>query len=338
MRLRIDRDLPVPIGVQLRGLIEYGIAGGELAACTRLPSVRDLARQLEVAPMTVSQVYKELKAAGLLVTRAGQGTFVAAAGPARIEGDRLGRLEPAIDRLIAEAQAIGVGHHELAGFLSARMLAAARRPSALRLVMLGLFEDATRDYAQALQTRLRDGAKVEPVLLEAIEGTSEAHRSAAEADLVLTFAHLRARVAGLLPETLVAAVSFIPAERTRAALAALDPSARLCLVSLFPAFLPIMKVGVRRFAPHVATITAAALDTPGLDRLLADADTVVYATGAEAVLSRLAAGSRVVEYRHMPDPGDIDRTVRPLLARLRAELPQDATAVSPHDAEEEMPA
>ena len=32
MNLRIDRDLPVPLGVQLRGLIEYGIACGELRA------------------------------------------------------------------------------------------------------------------------------------------------------------------------------------------------------------------------------------------------------------------------------------------------------------------
>ncbi len=338
MNLRIDRDLPVPIGVQLRGLIEYGIACGELARGSRLPSVRDLARRLEVAPMTVSQVYKELKEAGLLAARSGHGTFVAAAVPSRIEGDRLSRLEPAIDRLLAEARAIGVGHHELSGFLSARMLAASRRPCPLRLVMLGLFADATRDYAQALQARLREGVQVEPVLLEAVAGTPATRRSVAEADLVLTFAHLRTRVTGLLPDTLVATVSFIPAERTRAALAALDPSARLCLVSLFPAFLPIMKVGVRRFAPHVATIVAAALDTPGLDRLLGDADTVVYATGAESVLARLAPGTRVVEYRHMPDPGDIDRTVRPLLARLRAELPPDAATISARQAQEEMPA
>ena len=143
-------------------------------------------------------------------------------------------------------------------------------------------------------------------------------------------------MAGLLPGTPVAVVSFIPAERTRAALAALDPSARLCLVSLFPAFLPIMKVGVRRFAPHVATIVAAALDTPDLDRLLGAADTVVYATGAEAVLARLASGTRVVEYRHMPDPGDIERTVRPLLERLRPGVRRAAADRS--RAEEEMPA
>jgi DNA-binding transcriptional regulator YhcF (GntR family) len=336
MNLRIDRDLPVPIGVQLRGLVEYGIACGELARGSRLPSVRDLARRLEVGPMTVSPVYKELKAAGLLAMRPGQGTFVAGSGAA--ESDRLCRVRPAIDRLIAEARSAGIGHHELAALLNARLLAATRRERTLRIVMIGLFAEATRDYAQALQARLGEGVLVEPELLEALEGPPSVRRSVADADLVLTFAHLRARVGGLLPETPVATVSFIPAERTRAALAALDSSARLCLVSLFPAFLPIMKVGVRRFAPHVAGIVAAALDTPDLDRLLGSADTVVYATGAEAVLARLAPGTRVVEYRHMPDPGDIDRTVRPLLARLRAIPPSDAAAAGSRPAEEEMPA
>ena len=81
MNLRIDRDLPVPFGVQLRGLIEYGIACGELAPGSRLPSVRELAALLGLAPMTVSQVYKELKASGLLEGRAGAGTCVAAINP-----------------------------------------------------------------------------------------------------------------------------------------------------------------------------------------------------------------------------------------------------------------
>ena len=43
MNLRIDRDLPVPFGVQLRGLIEYGIACGGARLRSRLPSVRELA-------------------------------------------------------------------------------------------------------------------------------------------------------------------------------------------------------------------------------------------------------------------------------------------------------
>src|SRR5262245_32083052 len=102
MKLHVDRDLPVPLGVQLRGLIEYGITCGELAAGERRPSVRELAEAVGVAPMTVSQVYRELKTAGLIETRAGSGTFVAdgshgAADPRRGIADLDRRIDMVIE-------------------------------------------------------------------------------------------------------------------------------------------------------------------------------------------------------------------------------------------------
>ncbi len=69
MPFNVDPALPVPVGTQLRGVIEYGIVCGQLAPGLRLPTVRRMAQELGIAPMTVSQVYKELKAAGLLDPR-----------------------------------------------------------------------------------------------------------------------------------------------------------------------------------------------------------------------------------------------------------------------------
>jgi DNA-binding transcriptional regulator YhcF (GntR family) len=43
----------------------------------RLPSVRQLADDLQLAPNTVARVYKELEASGYLVTRGRNGTTVA---------------------------------------------------------------------------------------------------------------------------------------------------------------------------------------------------------------------------------------------------------------------
>ena len=45
----LDRTLPVPLGIQLRGLIEFGIAWGELPTGQRLPSVRELAERAGIA-------------------------------------------------------------------------------------------------------------------------------------------------------------------------------------------------------------------------------------------------------------------------------------------------
>ena len=57
---------------QIRGLI----ASGLLAADERLPSVRQLAKDLAVAPGTVAKAYKALEAEGYLAARTGGGTRV----------------------------------------------------------------------------------------------------------------------------------------------------------------------------------------------------------------------------------------------------------------------
>src|SRR5438105_6419473 len=84
MEFSVDRDLPVPLRTQLQGLIEYGIACGELTAGELLPSVREMAERIGVAPMTVSQVYADLKTAGLIETRPGSGSFVTGSGRGRL--------------------------------------------------------------------------------------------------------------------------------------------------------------------------------------------------------------------------------------------------------------
>lgn len=61
------------IKAQIRGLI----ATNELPAGARLPSVRQLARDLGVAAGTVAKAYQDLEAQGLLTSRRGSGTRVA---------------------------------------------------------------------------------------------------------------------------------------------------------------------------------------------------------------------------------------------------------------------
>jgi hypothetical protein len=84
-----------------------------------------------------------------------------------------------------------------------------------------------------------------------------------------------------------------------------------------PEFLSIMKRNVHRFAPHVRSVRAAVVETDALDQVLSWSDVVVLATGAESVAERLRAGQRSIAYRHIPDPGDVDR----LAATLRADQP-----------------
>lgn len=76
MIVEIDAASPVPPYEQLRAAIAANIATGDLAPGSRLPSVRQLAVDLDLAPNTVVRAYRELEHAGLLAIRRRRGAFV----------------------------------------------------------------------------------------------------------------------------------------------------------------------------------------------------------------------------------------------------------------------
>ncbi|QDU65248.1 GntR family transcriptional regulator [Engelhardtia mirabilis] len=96
-----------PLYRQLVRQVASGIATGSLIAGERLPSLRELAARLVVAPLTVKKAYDELEAQGLIETRRGQGTFVRA-DAARSKQDSAERLRPHLRRLLVEAELAGL--------------------------------------------------------------------------------------------------------------------------------------------------------------------------------------------------------------------------------------
>jgi len=315
MKFHVDRKLAIPIRQQLRSAIEYEISFGSLSAGSPLPSVRELAEQAGVAPMTVSNVYAELKAKGMIEGRSGSGTFVAN-GPLANAARRqaAGDLRHRIDALIDHALGLGIGPTDVMAIVNARVAYRAGSGVQKRIVMIGLFADATASYADCVANQVGHLATVEPATLGAIRGEEAALARVRAADLVLTFANLQGDVEALVPGGTVLSLRFIPSEATRMALASLDPMARVAVVSRFPDFLPILTLGVRRFAAHVQSFAALNMDDPDLAAVLAGCDVLVLATGADAVAQMARQDASKIEYRHIPDPGDIDRQVIPLIS------------------------
>ena len=121
MKVRIDRKSGLSLHQQLKSVIEHGIYFGHLTAGTGLPSVRDMAAQAEVAPMTVAKVYAELKASGLIETRTGSGSVVAQTTLAG-RPDR-SRLAAAIDSVTDMALSMGAEPANIPGLITARVTA-----------------------------------------------------------------------------------------------------------------------------------------------------------------------------------------------------------------------
>src|SRR5262245_21036331 len=77
----LDRRSGAPLQAQLSRSLREAILSGRLAAGTRLPASRVLARELSVARNTVVAVFEELVGEGYLEARVGAGTCVAAIRP-----------------------------------------------------------------------------------------------------------------------------------------------------------------------------------------------------------------------------------------------------------------
>jgi GntR family transcriptional regulator len=113
MFIRIERDSSVPISRQLADQIRAQCLSGTLSAGARIPSVRQLARDLAVNQNTVLRVYERLTAEKLLEVRHGDGTFVSDAVPKwRLKRQRE-RLAEEWQRLVHEGRMLGLTDDEL---------------------------------------------------------------------------------------------------------------------------------------------------------------------------------------------------------------------------------
>lgn len=99
---------PVPIYRQIVEQVRRQIAGGQCHAGDELPSVRALALQHAINPMTVSKAYSLLEAEGLLERRRGLGMVVAESGARGLTPTPADLLRPALDAAAQQARQLGL--------------------------------------------------------------------------------------------------------------------------------------------------------------------------------------------------------------------------------------
>lgn len=114
MIIDLDTTSAVPAYEQVRSQLAEMISTGTLAPGFRLAPIRQLAKDLALAPGTVARVYRELEQEGLVLSRVRHGTVVAAtstrtrtdpsealAGPARVLAASAARVGGSLEDAVA---------------------------------------------------------------------------------------------------------------------------------------------------------------------------------------------------------------------------------------------
>jgi GntR family transcriptional regulator len=73
----ISQADPRPLYLQIMEQVRRRVAVGDLPAGTELPSIRQLAAELQVSVITIKRAYLELERDGVIITRQGKGSVVA---------------------------------------------------------------------------------------------------------------------------------------------------------------------------------------------------------------------------------------------------------------------
>ena len=117
---RLDLQSGMPVYRQLIDQVLGAIAAGTLAPGDQLPTVRQLAVDLQINPNTVVRAYREMEIRGVLETQQGTGTFIGQQKVKVDEVERRRRLEQLVSEFVSRAGSAGFTLEELMEQLSER--------------------------------------------------------------------------------------------------------------------------------------------------------------------------------------------------------------------------
>ena len=112
----------VPIYQQLVDQVRRLVAGGQLQPGAELPSVRDMAREHTVHPMTISKAYSLLESEGIVERQRGKPMRVAALRRNQSSvAARLKQIEPQLEALALSARQLELSSDDLVAQLKKKL-------------------------------------------------------------------------------------------------------------------------------------------------------------------------------------------------------------------------
>ena len=120
MRIIINHSSMIPIYEQIVDQIKKQINNHTLKENDALPSVRSLAKELQISALTVKKAYDFLENGGLTKTIHGKGTFVLAVNKDLLEEAKK-EIEEYLEKALQKAKQSGVSHKEVKELLELLM-------------------------------------------------------------------------------------------------------------------------------------------------------------------------------------------------------------------------
>lgn len=265
-QLRPEQD--IPIYQQLVDVIVTHVKNGSLPHDTRLPTVRDLAAQLNVARGTVKRAYDELEQRGVITKVQGRGTFVcyqpASSGSAKEQA------MAAIDRMLDTLEELNLSQTEIQIFLDLKLRERDFRREDLKIAVVECNPEALSQVTDQLRAAV-EPAELYGHLLREVKAYP--YRIGEDMDLIITSAEHADEIRDLISQKeKIARVALRLAPESVSGIIKLTPGQTVGILCGSPRFGELIGGVIRAYTEDVTVLPPCLMeeaDPAALDSLSA---------------------------------------------------------------------
>lgn len=327
LNLKLNVENKGPIYKQIADAISDKIQTGVLEAGYKLPTVRALADELDVACGTIKHAYEYLEEQGCIDMVQGSGSFVR--GKEEDKASRKEKAMTAIDGLFAQLQQLGFTPREMEIYLNLKLRGLEEKYDIVKVAVV----DCNPETLQMIEMQLSQIGYVEPVVFPLSRIGEFAEKLNEEYDLILTTTTHYTQVEPYIqdPKKLVM-VSMMPAVRTTISLAKVADEVNagiFCASDPFAGVVRNNSEGMGKWSDHLPTYLMG-MDGH-LEKFFEELDLVILPEGWEAFASAVekqavsrfeAAGGQVILYDYKIDKGSylyVEAQIKKCMNRKRSQ-------------------
>jgi GntR family transcriptional regulator len=109
---------PDPMYKQITDQIKNAIASDTLQPGAKLPSIREMAKELKISEITIKRAYSDLENEGYIITRSGLGSFVAHVDKEKLRLEKLAEIRGEILKILKAGGKFNITADDILGIIT----------------------------------------------------------------------------------------------------------------------------------------------------------------------------------------------------------------------------
>lgn len=326
LNLNVTEASGGPIYKQIADAIQLKIAKGDLEAGFKLPTVRALADELDVACGTIKHAYEYLEEQGHIEMVQGRGSFVL--GKEADNANRKEKAMTAIDQMFDQLEQLGFTPREIEIYLNLKLRGLEEKYDMVKIAVI----DCNPETLQLIEQQLSQIGYVEPVVFPLSRIGEIAAKLNEEYDMMLTTTtHFREVEPFVRGNDKLAMMSMTPAVRTTISLAKLPDDIKAGIFCASDAFAGVIRKnceGMGKWSDNLPTYLMGM--NANLDKFFDGLELIILPEGWESFASAeekqvvsefIGAGGQMILYDYKIDRGSflyVEELIKRCMNRKRS--------------------